>query len=81
MNGDNVVKNGCTDFIIQILVNDKYTDKIEKIEFAYERLLNDENIEIVRKLGRCITSKNYWTKLIVVIKVKYFGILGRMNPI
>ena len=62
LNGDDVLKNGCTDFIIQILVNDKYTDKIEKIEFAYERLLNDENIEIVRKLGRCITSKNYWTK-------------------
>lgn len=62
LNGDDVLKNGCTDFIIQILVNDKYTDKIEKIEFAYEKLLNDENIEIVKKLGRCITSKNYWTK-------------------
>lgn len=62
LNGDNVLKNGCTDFIIQILVNDKYTDKIEKIEFAYKRLLNDENIEIVKKLGRCITSEDYWTK-------------------
>lgn len=62
LNGDDVLKNGCTDFIIQILVNDKYTDKIEKIEFAYERLLNDENIEIVKKLGRCITSEDYWTK-------------------
>lgn len=62
LNGDDVLKNGCTDFIIQILENDEYTDKIEKIEFAYERLLNDENIEIVRKLGLCINSKNYWTK-------------------
>ncbi|KES09197.1 hypothetical protein SASC598P14_000020, partial [Snodgrassella alvi SCGC AB-598-P14] len=25
LNGDDVLKNGCTDFIIQILVNDKYT--------------------------------------------------------
>lgn len=62
LNGDNVLKNGCTDFIIQILKNDEYTDKIEKIEFDYERLLNDENIEIVRKLGLCINSKNFWTK-------------------
>lgn len=62
LNGDIVLKYGCTDFIEETLKKDEYTDKIEKIEFAYKKFLDDENIVIVRKLGFCINSKNYWTK-------------------
>ena len=62
LQGDNILKEGCASVIIQLLREDKYHDKIDKIEHAYQLLINDDNDEILRELGMCVGHKNYWLK-------------------
>ena len=62
LQGDNILKEGCVSVILQFLREDKYNDKIDKIEHAYQLLINDDNDKIVRKLGICVMYKNYWLK-------------------
>lgn len=62
LQGDNILKEGCVSVILKFLREDKYNDKIDKIEHAYQLLINDDDKEIVRKLGTCVMYKNYWLK-------------------
>ena len=62
LQGDNILKEGCVSVISQLLREDKYDDKIDKIEHAYQLLINDDNDEILRKLGICLRYENYWLK-------------------
>lgn len=62
LQGDNILKEGCVSVISQFLREDKYNDKIDKIEHAYQLLINDDDKEILRKLGTCVVYKNYWLK-------------------
>ena len=62
LQGDNILKEGCVSVISQLLRDDKYNDKIDKIEHAYQLLINDDNDEILNKLGVCVTDENYWLK-------------------
>lgn len=62
LQGDNILKEGCVSVISEFLREDKYNDKIDKIEHAYQLLINDDDKEIVRKLGTCVMYKNYWLK-------------------
>lgn len=62
LQGDNILKEGCVSVICEFLREDKYNDKIDKIEHAYQLLINDDDKEIVRKLGTCVMYKNYWLK-------------------
>lgn len=62
LQGDNILKEGCVSVISQFLREDKYNDKIDKIEHAYQLLINDDNDEILRKLAICLRHENYWLK-------------------
>lgn len=62
LQGDNILKEGCVSVISEFLREDKYNDKIDKIEHAYQLLINDDDKEIVRKLGTRVMYKNYWLK-------------------
>ena len=62
LQGDNILKEGCVSVISQFLREDKYNDKIDKIEHAYQLLINDDNDEILRKLAICLRYENYWLK-------------------
>ncbi|AZS51040.1 hypothetical protein DM558_09750 [Entomomonas moraniae] len=62
LQGDNILKEGCASVISQFLQEDKYHDKIYKIEYAYQLLINDDNDEILRKVGICVGHENYWLK-------------------
>ena len=62
LQGDNILKEGCVSVISQFLREDKYNDKIDKIEHAYQLLINDDNDEILRKLVICLRYENYWLK-------------------
>ena len=62
LQGDNILKEGCVSVISEFLREDKYNDKIYKIEHAYQLLINDDDKEIVRKLGTRVMYKNYWLK-------------------
>ena len=62
LQGDNILKEGCVSVICEFLREDKYNDKIDKIEHAYQLLINDDDKEIVRKLGTCVMYENYWLK-------------------
>lgn len=62
LQGDNILKEGCVSVISQFLREDKYNDKIDKIEHAYQLLINDDNDEILRKIAICLRHENYWLK-------------------
>lgn len=62
LQGDNILKQGYSSVVCQFLQENKYHDKIDKIEYAYQLLINDDNNEILRKIGVCIGHENYWLK-------------------
>ena len=62
INGDKVLRSGCASVLCQFLKEDKYHDRIGKIESSYETLLNDEDKDILREVGGCIRYNNYWDK-------------------
>lgn len=62
LQGDNILKQGCASVVCQFLREDKYHDKIGKIEPAYQLLINDDNDEILKKMGTCVRNENYWSK-------------------
>lgn len=62
INGDKVLRSGCASVLSQFLREDKYHDRISKIEASYKIFLNDEDKDILRKVGGCIRNDNYWTK-------------------
>ena len=62
INGDKVLRSGCASVLEQFLKEDKYHDRIGKIEASYETLLNDEDKDILREVGGCIRYNNYWAK-------------------
>lgn len=57
--GDQNLQAGCARVISQFLSEDKYHDKIHKIERAYQILLDNHDKEI-QKLVCGIRSENYW---------------------
>lgn len=60
--GDNILKQGYASVVCQFLKEDKYNDKIDRIEHAYQLLINDDNDEILREIGVCIGYESYWLK-------------------
>lgn len=62
LQGDSILKEGCVSVICQFLREDTYNDKIGKIEYAYQLLINDDNEEILRNIGACVMHENYWLK-------------------
>ncbi|MEQ5758841.1 hypothetical protein ABN351_05030 [Proteus mirabilis] len=60
--GDNILKQGYASVVCQFLQEDKYNDKIDRIEYAYQLLINDDNDEILREIGVCIGYESYWLK-------------------
>lgn len=62
LEGDNILKQGCASVVCQFLREDKYHDRIGKIEPAYQLLINDDNDEILKKMGTCVSNENYWSK-------------------
>ena len=62
LQGDNILKDGCASVISQLLREDKYDDKMDKIEHAYQLLINDDNDKLLRKVGICVRHENYWLK-------------------
>lgn len=59
---DNILKDGCASVVCQFLREDKYHEKINKIEHAYQLLINDDSDEIRRKIGACVGHESYWLK-------------------
>lgn len=62
LQGDNVLKKGVSSVVCQFIRENKYHDKIDKIEYAYQLLINDDNNEILREVGECVADENYWLK-------------------
>ncbi|WP_210472268.1 ATP-binding protein [Vibrio crassostreae] len=60
--GDEVLRSGCASVLCQFLREDKYSDRIHKVEFAYKSLINSDEKDISQKVGSCIQYDNYWTK-------------------
>ena len=59
---DAILKKGCVSMLCQLLRQDNYNDKIHKIENIYQVLLNDDDINILKRIGGCINYENYWKK-------------------
>ena len=59
---DTILKKGCASMLCQLLRQDNYNDKIHKIENVYQVLLNDDDINILKRLGDCINDESYWKK-------------------
>lgn len=59
---DAILKKGCVSMLCQLLRRDNYNDKIHKIEKTYQVLLNDDDINILKRVGSCINDENYWGK-------------------
>ena len=59
---DTILKKGCESMLCELLRRDNYNDKIHKIENIYQVLLNDDDINILKRVGGCINDENYWKK-------------------
>ena len=59
---DTILKKGCASMLCELLRRDNYNDKIHKIENIYQVLLNDDDINILKRIGSCINDENYWKK-------------------
>lgn len=59
---DTILKKGCASMLCHLLRQDNYNDKIHKIENTYQLLLNDNDTNILKEVGRCINDENYWKK-------------------
>ncbi|MGV2874019.1 hypothetical protein [Colwellia sp. E150_009] len=62
VNGDSGLMEGCASVVQQFLGEDKYHEKIHKIESAYNALVNCENEDILRMVGGCVSDDSFWTK-------------------
>ncbi|GIU38617.1 hypothetical protein L2719_15465 [Shewanella schlegeliana] len=62
LKGDKELRSGCSSVLCQFLREDKYHDRISKIEPSYRMLINDEDKDISRAVGSCIQYDNYWAK-------------------
>ncbi|WP_434340713.1 hypothetical protein [Motilimonas cestriensis] len=62
LKGDKELRSGCASVLSQFLREDKYHDRIGKIESSYIMLLNDEDKEILQQVGNCVQYDGYWAK-------------------
>ncbi|ELJ8661913.1 ATP-binding protein [Vibrio cholerae] len=62
LKGDKELRSGCASVLSQFLSEDKYHDRIGKIESSYIMLLNDEDKDILQEVGSCVQYDSYWTK-------------------
>lgn len=62
LKGDKELRSGCASVLSQFLREDKYYDRIGKIESSYIMLLNDEDSDILQQVGRCVQYDSYWEK-------------------
>ncbi|RYY78765.1 MAG: AAA family ATPase [Moraxellaceae bacterium] len=62
LTGDETLRKGAASVVSQFLSEDHFNDKIAKIEFAYDIFVNDDNEDILREVGSCVSSDNFWTK-------------------
>lgn len=61
LSGDKILQKGCASVVFQFLSEDKYHDKIHKVERTYQILLDSDDKEI-QKLVCSIGTENYWKK-------------------
>ncbi|MDW1916341.1 hypothetical protein [Vibrio sp. Vb0349] len=62
LKGSKELRSGCSSVLSQFLREDKYHDRISKIEPSYRALINDDEKDILQKVGACIQHDNYWSK-------------------
>ncbi|WIH18379.1 hypothetical protein KQY33_08665 [Photobacterium damselae] len=62
LTGDKELRSGCANVLSQFLREDKYHDRMSKIESSYRMLVNDDDKDILQKVGSCIQYDNYWAK-------------------
>lgn len=62
LTGDKELRSGCANVLSQFLREDKYHDRMRKIESSYRMLVNDDDKDILQKVGSCIQYDNYWAK-------------------
>ena len=64
MQGNEIFRKGVASVVAQFLQEDKYHDRLHKLPPIYAQLVNDENKEILRTVGGCISGDNFWNKTI-----------------
>jgi hypothetical protein len=57
------LKSGAASVMSQFLTEARYNAYIKKLLPLYETLTNDENKQILEKIGRSVSNKNYWTRI------------------
>jgi len=62
INGELIFRKGVANVLSQFLTEDKFHENSDKLLIAYEKLVNDEDEEILKKVGQCVSSNNYWEK-------------------
>lgn len=62
INGDDILKDGCSSVVQQFLREDKYHDRIHKVVPAYTALLNCDSEDVLRSVGNSVRDEHYWTK-------------------
>ncbi|MFB9154434.1 hypothetical protein ACFFUS_13975 [Vibrio gallaecicus] len=62
LRGDKELRSGCASVLSQFLREDKYHDRIGKIESSYITLLNDEDKDVLQQIGNCVQHDSYWKK-------------------
>jgi hypothetical protein len=67
------LKIGAASVISQFLTEARYNSNIKKLLPLYETLTNDEDQKVLEKIGRCVSNKNYWTR---VNSDEFFSILA-----
>jgi hypothetical protein len=57
------LKNGAANVMSQFLTEARYNAYIKKLLPLYEALANDEDKQLLEKIGRSVSNKNYWTRM------------------
>jgi hypothetical protein len=57
------LKSGAASVMSQFLTEARYNAYIKKLLPLYEALANDEDKQLLEKIGRSVSNKNYWTRL------------------
>lgn len=57
------LKSGAASVMSQFLSEARYNAYIKKLLPLYESLANDEDKQLLEKIGRSVSNKNYWTRM------------------
>lgn len=57
------LKSGAASVMSQFLSESRYNTHIKKLLPLYETLANDDDKQILEKIGRSVSNENYWTRM------------------